>query len=106
MTEEMIKKITDAEEQGALLKEKATEKATLLLSEAERQVARTLQSSAEVCRAYSETQLKNARAEADIRYAETLETERKKARAYCAEMMKSADGYVSGIVGRIVGGDC
>ena len=106
MTEEMIKRITDAEEQGALLKEKATEKAALLLSDAERQAARTLQSSAEVCRAYSETQLKNARAEADIRYAETLESERKKARAYCAEMLKNADGNVNAIVGRIVGGDC
>jgi hypothetical protein len=65
-----------------------------------------VQSSAEVCRAYSDTQLKNARAEAETRYAETLETECKKARAYCAEMLKNADDIVSGIVGRIVGGDC
>ena len=106
MTEEMIKKITDAEEQGALLKEKAAEKAALLLVEAERQAARTLQSSTEVCRAYSDTQLNNARVEAEARYAEMLETERKKARAYCAEMLKNADDIVSGIVGRIVGGDC
>ena len=106
MTEEMIKKITDAETQGAEIKEKATEKAAILLAEAERQATRTMQSSAEVCRAYSETQLKNARAEAENRYAETLEAERKKARAYCAEMLKNADDIVSGIVGRIVGGDC
>ncbi|MBE7068688.1 MAG: hypothetical protein E7381_05245 [Clostridiales bacterium] len=106
MTEEIIKSIMEAEEQGANLKHQATEKATEILAEAERQATQTLQSVAEVCRAYSETQLKNAYAEAEHRFVATLEKETQKAKEYCAESLKNANGIVSSIVGRIVRGDC
>ncbi len=106
MREDIIKSITEAEAQATAIKQDATERASQIIAEAEDKATRILQSSAEVCRAYSETQIKNARAEAERRYQETLEVESKKAREYCAETLKDANDMVNEIVGRIVRGDC
>lgn len=106
MTEEIIKSITEAEAQATAIKQNALEKASQIIAEAEDQATRSVQSSAQVCRAYSETQIKNARAEAERRYQETIDAEEKKAKAYCAEVLKTANDMVNEIVGRIVRGDC
>ncbi|MBQ8685094.1 MAG: hypothetical protein IJ514_02860 [Clostridia bacterium] len=105
MTEEMIKTITQAEEQAAEKKRAAIEQAATIVANAEAQAARTERSSDEVCKAYRESQLKSAKAEADKRYQETLEEREKAARAACASILKNADGSVSKIVERIVSGN-
>ena len=106
MTEEMIKAITNAEAEASAIKRAATEKAAKLLAEAEKQANRSEHSSAEVCKAYAETQIKNAYAEADARYEVTVKTEEKQAREYCAKALKNAEDSISKIVGRIVRGNC
>ena len=106
MTEDMMKAITDAEAQASAIKRSAYEKAEKLILEAESQASKTELSSAEVCKAYIETQIKNARAEAEARYDISVKTEEKQAREYCANALKNAENCVNKIVGRIVGGDC
>ena len=106
MREDVIQSITEAEAQATAIRQDATEKASQIIAEAEDKATRAVQSSAEVCRAYSETQIKNAHAEAECRYKETLDAESKKAREYCAEILKNANDIVNEIVGRIVRGDC
>lgn len=106
MTEEMIRSITEAEEKATEIKRAACDKAAQILDDAERQSARMEKSSQEVCRAYRESQMKNAREEAETRYQQTLIAKEKEARAYCADVLKKADVCVSEIVGRIVRGDC
>lgn len=106
MTEEIIKAITEAEAQGAKIRSDAMEKAAQIVAAAEAQAAREEKTSAEVCKAYADTQIKVAKADADKSYAETVDSEERKARAYCAEALKNADDEVSEIVGRIIRGDC
>ena len=106
MTEEMIKSITDAEEQASEIKRAATDKAARILAAAEEQAVEIEKSCAERLKAYRETELKNAKADAEIRYTETLNTAKKDAREYCADILKNAEVCVSEIVGRIVRGDC
>ncbi|MBQ8322390.1 MAG: hypothetical protein IJX91_00310 [Clostridia bacterium] len=106
MTEEMLKSITEAEARASAIKNAAYEKAAALVAEAEKQAARTEQSSAEVCKAYAETQVKNARAEAERRFEISVKTEEKQAREYCAQALENAEDCIGKIVGRIVGGNC
>lgn len=106
MSEDMIKKITDAEAQASSIKRAAYDQAARLILDAEKQASLSELSSAEVCKAYTETQIKNARAEAQQRYEISVKTEEKQAREYCANALKNAEACVNEIVGRIVGGDC
>ena len=85
---------------------KLWEKAAQIIATAEAKAIRDEKTSAEVCKAYADTQLKVAKAEADKRYAETVAEEERKARAYCAEALKNANDEINEIVGRIIGGDC
>ena len=104
--EDIIKAITQAEEQGAKIKGVATEKAAQIIATAEGRATQEEKTSAEVCKAYADSQLKLAKADAEQRYEETVSRETAKAREYCAEALKNADDEVSEIVGRIIGGDC
>ncbi len=106
MTEEIIKSITDAEAQAAAIKRTASERAAQIIAQAEAQATQTERVSADVCKAYVDSQTKAAQAEAEKRYNETLATESKTARAYCAKVLEGAEDCVSKIVGRIVDGDC
>ena len=94
MTEEIIQSITQAEAQAAEIKKAAQEKA-----------AREEKMSEEVCKAYRETQIKNAETQAQADYDAALQSTRKQAREYCARIMDGAKPSVSKIVGRIVRGD-
>lgn len=105
MTEEIIKNITDAEAQAAQIKREAQERATAILAEATERAARLERSSAEVCKAYRESQMKAAHADAEREYAETLQAKTREAKAYCENALHGSDASVGKIVGRIVGGD-
>ena len=72
MTEEIIKSITASEAQASERKARAYERAAEIASEAEVRAAEIAKSSEEVCKAYRETQLKNAEAEAERQYCATL----------------------------------
>ncbi len=106
MTEDIIKSITNAEAQAAEWKREAEEKATAILSEAELRAARTEKTSEEVCKAYRETQTRNAYADAEKEYAVALKQAQTEAKAYCDRVMESSESVVSQIVGRIIGGSC
>ena len=106
MTEEIIKMITDAEKQAAEIKRSANERAAKILLEAEEQASRKEKSSADVCKAYKETQMNAAKKEAEIAYENSLLESEKNAKSYCAQALDSAEVSVAEIVGRIVRGDC
>ena len=105
MTEEIIKSITEAESRAAEIRRMAQETAVKILTEAEKNAARTEKSSAEICKAYTDTQIKTAKAEAENRYISTLENESQKAKKYCAQVLENAENVVNDIVGRVISGD-
>lgn len=106
MTEEIVKSIKEAEMQAAQIKAAAQLKAQEILSEAEMQAARSEKSSAEVCKAYRESQIKLAQADAEAAYAATLKEKEREAKEYCTRVAEQSDISVSKIVGRVVSGDC
>ena len=106
MTEEMIKSITDAETQAAEIKQAAMEKSAQILAEAEERAVGVEKSCDMRLKSYRETELKNAKAAAEVQYSQTLADAEKNARVYCANVLKNAETCVSEIVGRIVRGDC
>ena len=102
MTEEIIKSITASEAQASERKARAYERAAEIASEAEVRAAEIAKSSEEVCKAYRETQLKNA----ERQYCATLAKKRAEAEAYAARLMDGLELPVSKIVRRICDGDC
>ncbi len=106
MTEELLKQITNAEEQAVKIKNIAIDKATKLTADAEKQAVNTVFSATQVCKTYAETQIKNAREEAQQRYDATIKAEERQSREYCAKVLQNAEESVSEIVGRIIGGNC
>ena len=83
MTEEIIKSITASEAQASERKARAYERAAEIASEAEVRAAEIAKSSEEVCKAYRETQLKNAEAEAERQYCATLAKKKSGGRGLC-----------------------
>ncbi len=106
MTEEIIKSIAAAEEEGAAMKAVATENAAKTLKAAELRAAEIEKTSSEVCKAYRETSQKNAENAAEKEYLQTLEKTRAEAREYCRKILNNTETSVSKIVGRITSGDC
>lgn len=105
MTEEMIKKITEAEEKAAQCKREAEEKSANLLSETEAQISRAEKSLEETLRAYKETQIKDAKVKAQERFEGALKQAQQEAKAYSANVLKNAEIQVNAIVGRQISGD-
>ena len=105
MKTELIETITDAERQAAQEKERAAAQADLLVKEAEDRAKNTLSASADVCKAYSETQLRLAASQCEKRYAEELKKARAEAEETAKEALKNAEISVSGIIKRIVDGE-
>lgn len=105
MNTELIETITGAERQAAQEKEYAAAQAELLIKEAETKAKNTLSASAEVCKAYSETQLRLATSQSEKRYDEELKKARAEAEEIAREALKNAEISVSGIVKRIVDGE-
>ena len=106
MTEEIIKLIAEAEEEGAAMKATATENAAKTLKSAEMRAAEIEKTSGEVCKAYRETSQKNAEASAEKEYLQTLEKARAEAKEYCRKILNDSERSFSKIVGRITSGDC
>lgn len=106
MTEEIIKSITQAEEKAAEIKRVATEKAATIIAEATEKAANTEGAAVDVCRAYKESQIKGAHAEAERADAETIAKNTDAAKSYCANAFAEADAVIGDIVGRIIRGDC
>ena len=106
MTEEIIKSITEAEEEGAAKKLAATEQATKIVKDAQAKAAEIEKSSAEFCKSYREKAFAETEANAQRIYLETLEKAKTEAKEYCQGVLKNALPSVSKIVGRITSGDC
>ena len=104
MTEEIIGAIAAAEEEAAAVKNKAVEEAADRAAQAEVRAAEILCSSEEVCRAYRETQMKAAAANAEKAYRSALSEQGAAAREYADRLSERADRFVGIIVGRIVRG--
>ncbi|MBE7077331.1 MAG: hypothetical protein E7377_01350 [Clostridiales bacterium] len=106
MAEEMIQLIAAAEAEAAQIKTAALEKAAAIVFDAETRAARKEQSAAEVCKAYRETQIKNAIEDAEKEYNASLTAGAQSAKTYCEEVLSGADSVIGKIVGRIISGDC
>lgn len=104
--EGIIQSIKAAEEQAAEIKNAALEKAANILADAEKQAARLERAAIDVCKAYKETQLKQAMADAEQSYQDSLSKKAEETKAYCARILENSDAAVSGIVGRIISGSC
>lgn len=103
MTEEIIKSITEAETRAAKIKESAFAQAAEIAAKAEARAFEIESSSEEVCRAYRETQLKAAEADAEKAYLSALAQKREEARGYADRLLENIELPVSKIVGRITG---
>ena len=106
MTEEVIKAIAEAEQEGVAMKAAATANATQTIRQAEQRAAEIEKTSGEVCKAYRETMQKNAEETATKSYLQTLEQARAEAREYCRKILNATEATVGKIVGRITSGDC
>ena len=106
MTEEIIKSITEAEEKATDMKTAAYARAAEIAAQAEIRAAEIARSSEEVCKAYRETQLKGAEADAQKKYLAALAEKRAEAEAYAARLLENTELPVSKIVRRVCGGDC
>lgn len=106
MTDEIIKAIAAAEEQAAQMKAAAEERAAKTLQAATENVSLKEKTSAEVCKAYRETQIKQAHADAEAAYVRAMEKAKIDAKNYCESVLQTAETAVAEIVGRITCGDC
>ena len=106
MTDDIIKAITQAETQGEQFKAEARERATFIIEDAEMRATQKVKTTEEICKAYRDTQMKNAQTDAELSYAKLLSEKEAEAKDYCAKVLEDMDTVVSEIVGRILGGDC
>ena len=104
--ENIIQAITEAEEKAAAIKLAASQRASEILSDAEKKAAETEKNARDVCKAYKATQTKQALENANAQYASAIAEKSAAAKAESEERMKNVDGVVAKIVGRIVSGDC
>ena len=105
MTEELIATVAEAEAKTKRMKVDAEVEAARILAQAETEASRTGETSAQVTKAYAETQIRNAQAEAQARYDKTVSDANKSAKIYCANALECADDTIARIVGRIVNGN-
>lgn len=106
MTEEIIRSIAEAESKAVEIRNRASEEAAATAARAEIRAAEIEKSSEEVCKAYRETQLKAAEADAEKEYRAALSEKGEEARRYAERLLEGTDIFVSRIVGRITRGDC
>ena len=106
MTENIVKSITQAEEQAAQIKREALEQASAIVAQANERAAATENEVAKSCRSYKEAELKRAQADGEANYCATVQEIETAAKAYCAKVLENAPTVIGGIVGRILRGDC
>ena len=101
----MIQAITDAEARALQIKNEAAQKAEAVIFAAHEQAASLKTSSEEVLKAYKDTQLSTAKAQAEVLYGEEISKAKKNAQNYCAEVLQNAEVAITDIVGRVVRGN-
>ena len=106
MTEEIIKKITDAEAQGAEMKRVAALQGEKIVADANLRAKRMEESTADACKTYRETQIKTATEDAETAYNQAILKTRQDAQAYCEKALHESETFVGEIIRRITGGDC
>jgi len=105
MTEDIIKSITEAESAAAEIKESALRQAAEIAARAEARSAEIEKSTEEVCKAYRESQIKAAEADAEKAYLAALDEKGAEAKNYADRLLENIEIPVSKIVGRIIGGN-
>lgn len=106
MTQEIIKSIQDAEAQAQAVKQAALLQAEEIVKQAERAAAKEGETMDEVCRAYKNSQLKDAEKIAEKAYEQALENQREQSATACSKILEESEPYVGVIIGRIIRGDC
>ena len=102
--QEIIEKISKAEQNAAEIKEQALEKAAKIILDAEGRASDIEKLAETECRTLRENSLKEATQEAQKRYDNEIIVNRAKASKYCADRLKDTDKIVNDIVRRIVRG--
>ncbi|MBO4940349.1 MAG: hypothetical protein J6D30_04945 [Clostridia bacterium] len=105
MTEDIIQAIKQAEAQAAEMKNTASEQAAQMILDSEKQASMTEKTAMDVCKAYRDTQIKQAMTDAEQAYQNSLAQKEEETKAYCARILENSDAAVSKIVGRIISGD-
>jgi vacuolar-type H+-ATPase subunit H len=105
MTEEIIKKITDAEALATEMKANAEAQADKILSGVEKKISIEEKEKEEAFRAYREASLKTAKEQAQQNFEQATEQAKREAKAYCADVLKNAELEINAIVGRMISGD-
>lgn len=103
--EDIIKSITEAEQQAAEIKAKAAERAAEIIAEATKKAAAIVSKSETECKIMREVQINQAVTDAQAAYDNALAESSVKAKKYADGVLKNADGAVNDIVGRILGGN-
>lgn len=103
--EEIIKSITEAESQAAQIKANAQESAAKIIAGAQESAAQIAKNAESECKLLRETGLQSAEKTALDNYDKTIAESTANAKKYADGVIKTVDGYVSEIVGRIVGGN-
>ncbi len=106
MTENIVKSITQAEEQAAQIKRKALEKASGIVAQANETATATENEAVQSCRSYKEAELRRAHADGEANYCATVQENETAAKEYCAKALDNAATAIGGVVGRILRGDC
>lgn len=101
MEENLVEKITAAEEQAAELKTKAQAEAEKLIAEAERKAAEILKKSEADCNLLRENTLAQAAEKAEADYRSVIGKTKKEAKAYADGLISRAEIQVGEIVGRL-----
>lgn len=100
----LIQTITDAEKEATEQKAQAAAKAELLAVQAEEKARTTRAASAEVCKAYTDTQLRLAVSRGEKFYADEIAKAHEDAARTVDKAKANEEIPVSGIVSRIVSG--
>ena len=103
--QEIIEKISKAEQDAAEIKEKALEKAAEIVSDAEERASDIEKLAEAECKTLRESSLRETAQEAQKRYDDEITVNRAKASKYCADRLKDTDKIVNDIVRRIVRGN-
>ena len=103
--EDIIKSITEAEQQAAEIRLKAGERAAEIIAAASARAAEIAQRTEAECKIMREVQINRAVEDAQSAYDKAVAESATAARKYAGAVLKSADGAVNEILGRITGGD-
>ena len=102
--EDIIKSITEAEQQAAEIRLKAGERAAEIIAAASARAAEIAQRTEAECKIMREVQINRAVEDAQSAYDKAAESATA-AKKYADAVLKTADGAVNEILGRITGGN-